>query len=80
MWTAMKALLASAAFVVALPANLFAQAQPTTCSMGQQMCLEQTGRGTRSTSDACRTSFGSCMKSGVWVGPQSGRRWPVEKK
>jgi hypothetical protein len=66
--------------VATFPTGAWAQSQPTSCSNGQQMCLEQTGRGSRSSPEGCRSSYSSCMKTGIWVGPQSGRRWPVEKK
>jgi hypothetical protein len=62
------------------PSGARAQSQPTTCSTGQQMCLEQVGRGKNSNPQGCRSAFSSCMKTGNWVGPESGRRWPVEKR
>lgn len=52
----------------------------TTCSNGLQFCLEIVGRRSQSNPEGCRSSYSSCMKTGSWVGPQTGRRWPVEKK
>jgi hypothetical protein len=59
-----------------------AQRQPTSCSMAVQMCKEQVGRsaGARASASDCDRGFAQCMKTGVWTGPASGTRFPVQKQ
>lgn len=79
---AMSRILVAAAILSTSSAAL-AQGQPTSCSMGAQMCKEQIGRVTRTTkvnAASCDTAFAECMKTGVFTGPGSGTRWPVAKK
>jgi hypothetical protein len=74
-----------AAVILSTSSAAWAQRQPTSCSMGAQMCKEGIGRMRDATrvkvapSD-CDAAAAQCMKTGVFVGPQSGVRWPVEKK
>jgi hypothetical protein len=71
------------AAILLVPSAVSAQSQPTSCSTGLQMCKESIGRQLRAAkldSSACDKAFPECMKTGVWTGPGSGTRWPVEKK
>jgi hypothetical protein len=63
----------------------WAQRQPTSCSTGAQMCKESIGRArdatrVKTTPSGCDAAAAECMKTGVFVGPGSGIRWPVAKK
>jgi hypothetical protein len=63
----------------------WAQRQPTSCSMGAQNCKEGIGRmrdatRVKVTPSDCDAAAAQCMKTGVFVGPQTGVRWTVEKK
>ena len=63
----------------------WAQRQPTSCSSGAQMCKEAIGRArdatrVQTTPAGCDAAAAECMKTGVFVGPGSGVRWPVAKK
>lgn len=72
-----------AAVILSTSSAAWAQRQPTSCSGGAQACKEAIGRsraGTQVTPAQCDAAAAQCMKSGVFVGPGSGTRWPVEKK
>jgi hypothetical protein len=72
-----------AAVILSTSSAAWAQRQPTSCSGGAQACKEAIGRaraGTQVTPSQCDAAAAQCMKSGVFVGPGSGTRWPVEKK
>jgi len=72
------------ASILSFSSTAWAQRQPTSCSQGAQMCKESIGRARDATrvkvgpSD-CDTAAAQCMKTGVFVGPGSGVRWPVAK-
>jgi hypothetical protein len=74
-----------AAVILSTSSAAWAQRQPTSCSAGAQMCKESIGRARDATrvkaapSD-CDAAAAQCMKTGVFVGPGSGIRWPVAKK
>jgi hypothetical protein len=62
---------------------LFRACVPTSCSGGAQACKEAIGRaraGTQVTPSQCDAAAAQCMKTGVFVGPGTGTRRPVEKK
>jgi hypothetical protein len=73
-----------AAVILSTSSAAWAQRQPTSCSAGAQMCKESIGRARDATrvkaapSD-CDAAAAQCMKTGVFVGPGSGVRWPVAK-
>jgi hypothetical protein len=72
-----------AAVILSISSPAWAQRQPTSCSGGAQGCKETIGRvrsGTPVTPSQCDAAAAQCMKTGVFVGPGSGTRWPVEKK
>jgi hypothetical protein len=72
-----------AAVILSTSSAAWAQGQPTSCSGGAQACKEAIGRaraGTQVTPAQCEAAGAQCMKSGVFVGPGTGTRWPVEKK
>lgn len=72
-----------AAVILSTSSVAWAQRQPTSCSGGGQACKEAIGRsraGTQVTSSQCDAAVAQCMKTGVFVGPASGTRWPVAKK
>jgi hypothetical protein len=72
-----------AAAILSISSAAWAQRQPTSCSGGAQACKETIGRvrsGTPVTPSQCEAAAAQCMKTGVFVGPGSGTRWPVEKK
>jgi hypothetical protein len=72
-----------AALILFTSSAAWAQRQPTSCSGGAQACKEAIGRsraGTSVTPAQCDAAAAQCMKTGVFVGPGSGMRWPVEKK
>jgi hypothetical protein len=78
-------ILLAAAVVISASSAAWAQRQPTSCSTGAQMCKESIGRArdaTRvtATPSSCEAAAAQCMKTGVFVGPGSGTRWPVAKK
>jgi hypothetical protein len=73
-----------AAVILSTSSAAWAQRQPTSCSSGAQMCKEGIGRArdatrVRVTPSDCDAAAAQCMKTGVFVGPQSGVRWPVAK-
>jgi hypothetical protein len=79
---AMYRLLVVAA-MLSVPSAASAQSQPTSCSMGAQMCKERIGQVRRAVtkdSSSCDSAYAECMKTGVFTGPGSGTRWPVAKK
>lgn len=74
-----------AAVILSASSAAWAQSQPTSCSMGAEMCKRGIGRLTASgqmkaTPSDCDNAAAQCMKTGVYVGPGTGRRWPVAKK
>ena len=70
-----------AAMILSTSSAAWAQSQPTSCSEGGQMCKERVGRTPgRATPSDCEAAAAQCMKTGVFVGPGSGTRWPVAKK
>jgi hypothetical protein len=78
----MPLIVTAIAFTFFLVGSALAQGQPTSCSMGAQLCNEQLGRQRSApTVDAtsCDKAYTQCMKTGVWTGPASGRSWPVTK-
>jgi hypothetical protein len=71
------------AVIVFTSSAAWAQRQPTSCSGGAQACKERLGRAraaTQVTPAQCDAAAAECMKTGVFVGPGSGTRWPVAKK
>lgn len=81
----MSRLIIIAAAILSVSSAAWAQRQPTSCSEGAQMCKEGIGRARDATrvrvgpSD-CDKAAAECMKTGVFVGPASGVRWPAAKK
>ena len=74
-----------AAMILSTSSAAWAQRQPTSCSGGAQGCKESIGRArdatrVKVTPSACDAAAAECMKTGVFVGPASGTRWPVAKK
>jgi hypothetical protein len=77
--------LLTSTLILSTSSAAWAQRQPTSCSEGAQNCKEGIGRvrdATRVTAKPsdCDAAAAWCMKTGVFVGPQSGVRWPVAKK
>jgi hypothetical protein len=75
--------LLTATIILSTSSAAWAQRQPTSCSGGAQSCKEAVGRvraGTSVTPSQCDAAAAQCMKTGVFVGPGSGTRWPVAKK
>ena len=73
-----------AAVILSTTSAAWAQRQPTSCSTGAQMCKESIGRARDATRvktnpAGCDAAAAQCMKTGVFVGPGSGIRWPVAK-
>lgn len=71
--------------IPSVSSTALAQRQPTSCSQGAQMCKEVIGRArdatrVQTTPAGCDAAAAECMKTGVFVGPGSGVRWPVAKK
>jgi hypothetical protein len=74
-----------AALTLSTASAAWAQRQPTSCSAGAQMCKESISRvrdatRVKTTPAGCDAAAAECMKTGVFVGPGSGIRWPVAKK
>jgi hypothetical protein len=72
-----------AAVILSTSSAAWAQRQPTSCSGGGQACKEAIGRsrsGTSVTPAQCEAAAAQCMKTGEFVGPGTGTRWPVAKK
>jgi hypothetical protein len=74
-----------AAVILSTSSAAWGQRQPTSCSMGAQMCKESISAARDSTRvktnpAGCEAAAAECMKTGVFVGPGSGIRWPVAKK
>jgi hypothetical protein len=74
-----------AAVILSTSSAAWAQRQPTSCSDGAQRCKEAIGRArdatrVKATTSDCDAAAAQCMKTGVFVGPGSGIRWPVAKK
>jgi hypothetical protein len=77
--------LLSSTLILSTSSAAWAQRQPTSCSAGAQMCKESIGRARdatrlKTTPSGCDAAAAECMKTGVFVGPGSGIRWPVAKK
>jgi hypothetical protein len=76
--------LLSSTLILSTSSAAWAQRQPTSCSAGAQMCKESIGRARdatrlKTTPSGCDAAAAECMKTGVFVGPGSGIRWPVAK-
>ena len=74
-----------AAVILSASSAAWAQRQPTSCSTGAQMCKESISRArdatrVKATPSDCDAAADQCIKTGVFVGPGSGIRWPVAKK
>ena len=74
-----------AAVILSTSSAAWGQSQPTSCSTGAQMCKESISRvrdatRVKTTPAGCDAAAAECMKTGVFVGPGSGFRWPVAKK
>ena len=74
----------AAVVILSTSSAAWAQRQPTSCSAGAQMCKEGIGRARdptrlKATTSDCDAAAAQCMKTGVYVGPDSGVRWPVAK-
>jgi hypothetical protein len=81
----MRRIMPAITFTLFLTGNALAQSQPTSCSMGAQMCKEYLNLGSRRmqttvNATSCDKAYADCMKSGVWIGPNRGGRYPVSKK
>jgi hypothetical protein len=81
----MHRILVAAAVILSTSSAAWAQWQPTSCTTGAQMCKESISRArdatrVKATPSDCDAAGVQCMKTGVFVGPGSGTRWPVEKK
>ena len=79
----MRTILVAAVMLLTTSAA-WAQGQPTSCSGGAQMCKESISRARdatrlKTTPAGCDAAAAQCMKTGVFVGPGSGIRWPVAK-
>ena len=77
--------LLTSALILSTSSAAWAQGQPTSCSDGAQRCKESISRARDSTrlktnTAGCDAAAAECMKTGVFVGPGSGIRWPVAKK
>jgi hypothetical protein len=77
--------LLTSTLILSTSSAVWAQGQPTSCSTGAQMCKESVGRARdstrlKTTASGCDAAAAECMKTGVFVGPGSGTRWPVAKK
>jgi hypothetical protein len=77
--------LLTSTLILSTSSAAWAQRQPTSCSDGAQRCKEGIGRARdptqlKATASDCDTAAAQCMKTGVFVGPHSGVRWPVAKK
>jgi hypothetical protein len=74
-----------AAVILSTSSAAWAQRQPTSCSDGAQRCKESISRArdatrVKASPSDCDAAAAQCMKTGVFVGPGSGIRWPVAKK
>ena len=72
-----------AAAILLVPSAASAQRQPTSCSTGAQVCkagISRASAAKKLDSSSCDKAFAECMKTGVFTGPGTGIRWPVEKK
>jgi hypothetical protein len=81
----MRLMMTAIAFSLLVTGSALAQRQPTSCSMGAQMCKESISRArdatrVKTTPAGCDAAAAECMKTGVFVGPGSGIRWPVAKQ
>ena len=82
---ALSGVLLTSTLILSTSSPAWAQGQPTSCSEGAQMCKEAIGRARDATrlktgASGCDAAAAECMKTGVFVGPASGIRWPVAKK